>query len=125
MGYRSDVKIVAGKNAAKELREVNKKYEYLTETEGENGEWLFECDWIKWYDDEEDIAAYMDVVNKYMGMEGEDNGIDFMRLGEDSEDVEKYSNYSTVASLCSGIVVDSFTKKEPKPKPKKPKSAKK
>lgn len=114
MAYRSEVKIVAGKNAAKELRKVNKKYDYFTETKGDNGEWLFECNWIKWYEDEEDVAAYMDVVNKYMGMEGADNGINFMRIGEDSEDVEKCSNYSTVASLYSGIVVDSFAKKEPK-----------
>ena len=117
MGYRSEVKIIAQANAAKALREVNKKWGYLTETEGTNGEWLFECDWIKWYEEDEDIAAYMAVIEAFADKTGEGNGIDYMRLGEDSTDVEHLSNYTTTATLCSGIVVDGFT---PKPKPPKP-----
>lgn len=117
MGYRSTVKIIAGKNAAAELIEVNKKHDYFTVTPGSNDETLFEADWIKWIEDEDDIAEYVQVINKYLdlGSDERDDGIDFYRLGEDSEDVEHRSTYSTYATLDMEIVVSNF-EKQPEPK---------
>ena len=112
MGYRSTVKIIAGKNAAIELLEVNKKHEYFTVTPGSNDETLFEADWIKWNEDEDDIAEYVEVIDKYLDLGSDEraDGIDFYRLGEDSEDVEHRSTYSTYASLDMEIVVSNFEK---------------
>lgn len=112
MGYRSTVKIIAGKNAAAELIEVNKKHEYFTVTPGSHDETLFEADWIKWYDEDEDIAEYVAVIDKYLDLGSDDraDGIDFYRLGEDSEDVEHRSTYSTYATLDMEIVVSNFEK---------------
>jgi len=117
MGYRSTVKIIAGKNAAAELIEVNKKHEYFTVTPGSNDETLFEADWLKWYEEDDDIAEYAKVINKYLDMGSDDraNGIDFYRIGEDSEDVEHNSTYSTYATLDLGITVSNF---EPQPEQK-------
>lgn len=116
MGYRSTIKIIAGKNAAKELIEVNKKHEYFTVTPGNRDETLFEADWIKWNEDEDDIAEYVEVINKYLelGSNERADGIDFYRLGEDSEDVEHNSTYSTYASLDMTITVTGFEPKQPK-----------
>lgn len=121
MGYRSEVKIIAGKNAAAELLEVNKKHEYFTVTPGERDETLFEADWIKWYEDEEDIAEYVAVIDKYLGMMSKDreNGIDFYRIGEDSSDVDHQSTYSTYATLDQAIVATGFTPKTEAPKKQK------
>ena len=97
MGYRSEVKIIAGKNAAAELLKVNKKHELFIVTPGEHDETLFEADWLKWYEEEEDVAEYVAVIDKYLGLSSNDpaDGIDFYRLGEDSEDVDHQSTYST------------------------------
>lgn len=114
MGYRSDIKIIAGKNAAKELLEVNAKYKLLTVTEGEHDEWLFEAEYLKWYDNYEDVQAYMNVVHKYVELNGKDDGICFLRQGEDDSDTEYISN-----GICDGYVstvidVNDFTPKSPK-----------
>ena len=86
MGYRSDIKIIAGKNAAKELLRVNNKYNLLTFTEGENDLWLFEADYVKWYEDDPDnfpdVAAVMKVVEKYRTKSGKENGICAGRAGK-------------------------------------------
>lgn len=126
MGYRSEVKIIAGKNAAKELLAVNKKHKYFTVTPGQKDETLFEADWIKWYDDEDDIREYVVVIDKYLdlGSQKPEDGIDFIRTGEDLDDVEHLSTYSTYATLSTGIVVECFTPK-PAKKPAKKKPAKK
>ena len=114
MGYRSDVKIIAGKNAAKELLEVNAKYSLMTFTEGENDEWLFEADYLKWYDDYEEVQAYMDVVNKYAALDGKDDGICFLRQGEDDSDAEYISNGVCDGYVSTGIDVNGFTPNSPK-----------
>ena len=51
MGYRSEVKIVAGKKPAAEIRLVLKKFDGSPLTEvGTNmrGDTLFVADWVKW-----------------------------------------------------------------------------
>lgn len=126
MGYRSEVKIIAGKNAAKELLAVNKKHQYFTVTPGKNDETLFEADYIKWYEYEDDIKEYADVIDKYLGLGSRkpEDGIDFIRTGEDLDDVDHNSTYSTHATLSTGIVVEGFTPK-PTKKPTKKKATKK
>lgn len=117
MGYRSDIKIIAGKNAAKELLRVNNKYNLLTFTEGENDLWLFEADYVKWYEDDPDnfpdVAAVMKVVDKYRTKSGKENGICYYRNGESDDDSETISNGELSAYVCSGIMVDGFTPKKP------------
>ena len=124
MGYRSEVKIIAGKNAAAELLKVNKKHELFIVTPGEHDETLFEADWLKWYEEEEDVAEYVAVIDKYLGMSSTDpaDGIDFYRVGEDSTDVDHQSTYSTYATLEQKIVATGFT---PKPKTTKKSTKKK
>ena len=119
MGYRSEVKIVAGKNTAKELLAVNAKHELFNVTEGDNDEWLFEADWLKWYEDEPDVAAYVEVIEKFEVKTGRDDGLCFLRLGEDDTDVEFRSNGGTYADLSHTIMVNGFTPKKSKPKAKK------
>lgn len=114
MGYRSDVKIIAGKNAAKELLKVNAKHSLMTVTEGENNEWLFEAEYLKWYDEYEDVQAYMAVVNKYAELNGKDDGICFLRQGEDDSDTEYISNGVCDGYVTTGIEVEGFTPKSPK-----------
>lgn len=124
MGYRSEVKIIAGKNAAAELLKVNKKHELFIVTPGEHDETLFEADWLKWYEEEEDVAEYVAVIDKYLGSSSNDpaDGIDFYRIGEDSSDVDHQSTYSTYATLDIAIVANGFT---PKPKTTKKSTKKK
>jgi hypothetical protein len=129
MGYRSEVKIIAGKNAAAELLKVNKKHELFIVTPGEHDETLFEADWLKWYEEEEDVAEYVAVIDKYIGKSSADpadgdpaDGIDFYRIGEDSSDVDHQSTYSTYATLDLAIVANGFV---PKPKPTKKSTKKK
>lgn len=114
MGYRSDVKIIAGKNAAKELLEVNAKHSLMTVTEGEHDEWLFEAEYLKWYDEYEDVQAYMDVVHKYAELNGKDDGICFLRQGEDDSDTEYISNGVCDGYVSTGIEANGFTPKSPK-----------
>ena len=127
MGYRSDIKIIAGKKAAAEFRKVNKKYGLFTETDGENGEWLFEAEYLKWYeisDEYPDVAAYMEVVNKYtaMKLKGAPAGCGFLyyRQGEDSGDIDSWDNGGVNAYVATDIQVVGFTKKVPKPNGKQP-----
>lgn len=117
MGYRSDIKILAGKNPAKELHEINEKYELLTETPGKDGITLFVGECLKWYEGEggyEDVDAVMAVVEKYEDSRtgNSEDGIDYYRLGEDSEDIDHRSNYTLPASLEVGINVVGFTPEE-------------
>lgn len=121
MGYRSDIKVICQAKAAAEFRKVNKKYDLFTETEGENGEFLFEADYVKWYENSDeypDVAAYMEVINKYTAMyKGAPSGCGFLyyRRGEDSDDIDYWDNGGVKASVEIVIQVVGFTKKKPKP----------
>lgn len=117
MGYRSDIKILAGKNPAKELHEINEKYQIFTETPGKDGITLFVGEWLKWYEGEdgyEEVDETMAVVDKYADTAtgNAEDGIDYYRLGEDSEDIDHRSNYTLPASLEVGINVVGFTPEE-------------
>jgi hypothetical protein len=114
MGYRSDIKILAGKNPAKELHEINVKHQIFTETPGKGGVTLFVGEWLKWYEDDDlfpEVDAVMEVVDKYEDIQtgNREDGIDYYRLGEDSEDIDHRSNYTLTESLEVGINVVGFT----------------
>jgi hypothetical protein len=118
MGYRSEVKILAGKNPAKELHEINEKYHIFdSETPGKGGITLFTCDWVKWYEDDDmfpEVDAVMEVIDKYEDIHTgtREDGIDYYRIGEDSEDIDHRSNYTLTASLEVGINIVGFTTEE-------------
>lgn len=118
MGYRSNVKILAGEAAAKELIKLNKKHDVFELTEGENGEYLFDGEYLKWYEDDPDnfpdVDAFMKVVNKYLAKtDGHENGIHFLRDGEEDDDVENLSNGLLHSYLTTSVVVENFTPKTP------------
>jgi hypothetical protein len=113
MGYRSEVKIVAGKKAADEIRKILAEHDSQLAEIGTNdkGETLFAADWAKWYEDDEDefpdVAAIMAVVDKYAyGLAGEDNGMEYCRAGEDDGDTEYKYNGRGYGYLSIGIKVD-------------------
>lgn len=132
MGYRSEVKIVAGKTAAKAIKRVLKKFNLTPDKSGvnENGETLFEWDWIKWNDDEfPEVAAVMVVVDKYISIDPfkitVDTGMEYCRAGEDTTDTEYRSNGGGGGYLSIGVCVSedaSFKPELPKPKPTKVKA---
>lgn len=114
MGYRSNVKILAGEAAAKALIKLNKKHDVFEVTEGENGEYLFVGEYLKWYEDYPDVAAFMKVVNKYLDKkDGHENGIQFLRDGEEDSDTENMSNGLLNGYLTTSIVAEGFTPKQP------------
>lgn len=120
MGYRSEVKIVAGKNPAIALRDVIKKFDNICQLSeagtNERGDTLFSADWAKWYEDDDDefpdVAAVMKVVKKFAyeltsDAHTPENGIEYARVGEDDSDTEYISNgcgygYLSIGVKCSG-----------------------
>ena len=117
MGYRSEVKIVAGKKAADEIRTILSEHSSQLQEIGTNdqGETLFAADWAKWYEDcaDEfpDVDAIMTVVDKYVyELTGDDVGVDtgleYCRVGEDDTDTDYKSNGGGYGYLSIGIKVD-------------------
>ena len=113
MGYRSEVKIVAGKKPAAEIREVIKKYDGSPLTEvgtNDKDETLFVADWAKWYEDDDDfpdVDSVMKVVDKYLCTEERDYdvGIEYCRVGESDNDTDYRSNGAGGGYLSVGIKV--------------------
>jgi hypothetical protein len=117
MGYRSEVKIVAGKKPAVEIRKVLKKYDGSPLTEigtNERGDTLFSADWVKWYEDDDDfpeVDAIMKIIDKYDAWPRDkgtkDTGIEYCRVGEDDSDTEYRANGDGYGYLSVGIKVGS------------------
>jgi len=119
MGYRSEVKIVAGRKAADEIRTIlAEHYSGLSEIGTNNqGETLFAADWVKWYEDYADefpdVNAIMAVVDKYVyeipRNQGNklhiDQGMEYCRVGEDDSDTDYRSNGVGGGYLSVGIKV--------------------
>jgi hypothetical protein len=91
MGYRSEVAVRFSEKASevvKHFYEMDKQIKELID----GAEF---CDdfssilwgWIKWYDDFEDIAAFMHMLDQL----GEEN-YGMIRMGEDYDDVEYYGD---------------------------------
>lgn len=113
MSYYNEIAIVARENPAKELLAVNAREGMFTVTEGKGGEWLFYKDAFNSYEPRNDLAAYFDIVDKYLELgEAGNDGIAYLIRGEGGE--EDYGdNGNTSAILASTIDVGDFEPKEP------------
>lgn len=132
MGYRSDVKIVAGRKAADEIRKIIAEHDGpLTEIgTNDKGETLFAADWAKWYEDDDDfpdVDAIMTVVDKYVyeiprqqvNELHVDQGMEYCRVGESDNDTDWRSNGAGGGYLSVGLKVHdegSFKAADDEPK---------
>ena len=132
MGYRSEVKIVAGRKAADEIRKIMSEQSTQLEEIGTNdkGETLFVADWAKWYENDDefpDVNDIMTVVDKYVYEIPRhqvnplhiDQGMEYCRVGEDDSDTDYRSNGAGGGYLSIGIKVhdeDSFKAADDEPK---------
>ena len=92
MGYRSEVVVKFSDNAVKVVKkfyELDKQIKELIDDSENSTGWeqiqALHWDWIKWYDDDEDIMAFMDMLDQL----GDEN-YGMIRLGEESDDVGHY-----------------------------------
>lgn len=108
MGLHSDFKIIAAKNPAAELLELNKKFfNCCTVKYGADREMLFDGFDIQDYA----VQEFEAVARKYAEMEnpGEDDGISYMRKGEEPTDaIVEYSNGLTEAHICLTLSAVGF-----------------
>lgn len=129
MGYHSEVKIVAGRKAADEIRTVLAEHNDTgLEEIGTNakGETLFVADWVKWYEDDAeaypDVDAIMTVVDKYVyelprkqsKKLSVDQGMEYCRVGESDDDTDWRSNGAGGGYLSVGIKVHDEASFKPK-----------
>lgn len=99
MGYRSDVKLILTNKGMKMLKE--KVPQSLTEerawevdpiyeaTKLQDKCWLVEWEDVKWYDDWEDYKVPCAVKRLLGELHEKDEPFQFIRIGEDYEDVER------------------------------------
>lgn len=133
MGYRSEVKIVAGRKAADEIRTILAEHSSQLVEVGINdkGETLFAADWANWYEDDKDnypaVDAIMTVVDKYVyeiprqqvNKLHVDQGMEYCRVGESDDDTDYRSNGVGGGYLSVGIKVHdegSFKAADEEPK---------
>lgn len=129
MGYHSEVKIVAGRQAADEIRAILAEHDNTgLEEIGTNakGETLFAADWVKWYEDDKDefpgVDAIMTVVDKYVYELPRthatelpiEQAMEYCRAGESDDDTEWRSNGAGGGYLSIGIKVDDEASFKPK-----------
>ena len=94
MGYRSEVVVKFSDNAVKVVKkfyELDKQIKELIDDSENSIGWeqiqALHWDWIKWYDDDEDIMAFIDMLDQI----GDEN-FGMIRLGEESDDVGHYGS---------------------------------
>lgn len=127
MGYHSEVKIVAGRKAADEIRTILAEHDSQLIEIGTNdkGETLFAADWAKWNEDDNDfpdVDAIMTVVDKYVyelprSQATElpvDQGMEYCRVGESDDDADWRSNGAGGGYLSVGIKVHDEASFKPK-----------
>ena len=92
MGYRSEVVVKFSDNAVKVVKkfyELDKQIKELIDDSENSTGWeqiqALHWDWIKWYDDDEAIMAFTDMLDQL----GDEN-YGMIRLGEESDDVGHY-----------------------------------
>ena len=96
MGYRSEVVVKFSDNAAKVVKkfyELDKQIKELIDDSENSTGWeqiqALHWDWIKWYDGDEAIMAFTDMLDQI----GDEN-YGMIRLGEESDDVGYYGSPS-------------------------------
>ena len=128
MGYRSNVVY------ALEFRELNckRKFVVMAKLDPQFNEALKECehvdddklylyaefDWVKWYDDYEDVKCHMDMLshldeNKLDGVSAK-----FVRVGEEHDDIEEivYAGEDAPDAWSIAIGADTHIHNEYRPK---------
>ena len=92
MGYRSEVVVKFSDNAVKVVKkfyELDKQIKQLIDDSENSTGWeqiqALHWDWIKWYDDDEAIMAFIDMLDQI----GDEN-FGMIRLGEENDDMEYY-----------------------------------
>lgn len=127
MGYYSEVKIVAGRKAADEIRVILAENNPGLDEIGTNtkGETLFVANWVKWPEDDDafpGVDAVMTVVDKYVyelprthATElSVDEAMEYCRVGESDDDTDWRSNGAGGGYLSVGIKVDDEANFKPK-----------
>ena len=94
MGYRSEVVVRFTDNATKVVKkfyELDKQIKGLIDDSDNWGDFdhigCIHWDWIKWYDDDEGIIAFTDMLNQ-LG----DKGYGMIRIGDELDDIEYCGN---------------------------------
>ena len=128
MGYRSNVAY------ALEFRELNckRKFVVMAKLDPQFNEALKECehvdddklylyaefDWVKWYDDYDDVKCHMDMLshldeNKLDGVSAK-----FVRIGEEHDDIEEivYAGEDAPDAWSIGIGATTHIHNEYRPK---------
>ena len=128
MGYRSNVVY------ALEFRELNckRKFVVMAKLDPQFNEALKECehvdddklylyaefDWVKWYDDYEDVKCHMDMLshldeNKLDGVSAK-----FVRVGEEHDDIEEivYAGEDAPDAWSIAIGANTYIHNEYRPK---------
>ena len=92
MGYRSEVVVKFSDNAVKVVKkfyELDKQIKELIDNSENSTGWeqiqALNWNWIKWYDDDEAIMAFIDMLDQI----GDEN-FGMIRLGEEDDDMEYY-----------------------------------
>lgn len=101
MGYRSEVAIKCEEKAYNMLKETCYKADIMPDKIFKDGdERIFYWDWIKWYENYEEIAAIVKTLDKLDELQDPNNettgpigyGYKFVRIGEYDDDVEIRQN---------------------------------
>lgn len=101
MGYRSDVGIICGVNAAKRLEEVFAQYDLYPDATYTGMSWdgneqkMFVFNYVKWYEDSyDDVDAVMDALRELDDIDDADFSYSYkyIRLGEDDTDIDVRQN---------------------------------
>lgn len=91
MGYRSKVYIYCDKKCYEELKETIKTELCPDKLYKNDNNYLIEYEWVKWYEDYPEIETIMAILEELQDDE-EKGKFGYLRLGEDYEDVERFSN---------------------------------
>tara|TARA_Y100000310_G_C20583430_1_gene764151 strand:+ start:784 stop:1134 length:351 start_codon:yes stop_codon:yes gene_type:complete len=114
MGYRSEVLLIVGPEVmplfltalarepkARELCFVHRD-QYQKDYE-EVGSMLFNWSWLKWYDSFDDVKAIEDFMDNCDTEDLEDH-YRFVRLGEDSGDIEERGQFAAYEACISRAI---------------------
>lgn len=89
MGYESKVAIGCSKKIVKKYKNIFEKYDfYPDEIYANDNDAVFLWNWTKWYDDFDNVKAVMSLTEELV--KGPKNHIDYIRIGEEFEDYEKW-----------------------------------
>lgn len=101
MGYRSEVAWVLRFKDTNQMRDyinllrykrdehINTALEEIKQSTDPEPILFFSDDFLKWYDDYEDVRAHHFIMDHAYELYGDDVGWRFIRIGEESDDIEE------------------------------------